>query len=299
MNYPIEAIGLMKHYGKQTGLNQVTVNIAGEKIIGLIGRNGAGKTSFLRICAGLLRPNAGEIRVWGEQPFDNLRVLSRLIFIGEETHYGNQLKLKEVMNLGAIYFPNWDQAFADKVMKRFQLDPAARYKHLSLGTKTQFKVLMGLASRVPLVLFDEPTLGMDAAVRKEFYNILVSDYSERPRTIVISTHLPDEVENLVEEVLLLKDGKVVLQKSIEEMQQYAIRLHGKKDDIDLGIQGKPVLYRENFANNSSVVIQSKSDPKELDWLEALNLHIRKVTFQDLCIYLTEREKVRVYDETAI
>jgi ABC-type Na+ transport system ATPase subunit NatA len=201
MSLPIETNNLIKRYGNKIALNNVTLRIEAPKIIGLVGRNGAGKTSFLKTCAGLLRPTAGEIRVWGEPPFDNLRVLSQLAFIGEETQYDNRLRVKEIMELGAIYYRNWDQDLAGKLLKRFELDPDLKYKSLSLGMKTKFKVIMGLASRVPLVLFDEPTLGMDAVARKEFYHALINDYSEYPRAFILSGHLPGEVENLIEEAI--------------------------------------------------------------------------------------------------
>jgi ABC-2 type transport system ATP-binding protein len=100
MSLPIETNGLVKRYGNKIALNNITLRIETPKIIGLVGSNGAGKTSFLKTCAGLLRPTDGELRVWGEPPFDNLRVLSRLVFIGAETQYDDRLRLKELMELG-------------------------------------------------------------------------------------------------------------------------------------------------------------------------------------------------------
>lgn len=296
MSLPIEINGLIKRYGSKVALNDITLRVEAPKIIGLIGSNGAGKTSLLKTCAGLLRPTAGELRVWGEPPFDNLRVLYRLVFIGEETQYDERLKLKEIMELGAIYYQDWDQTLAGKLLNRFELDPALRYKSLSLGMKTQFKVIMGLASRVPLVLFDEPTLGMDAAARKEFYHALINEYSEYPRTFMLSSHLPGEVENLIEEVIILKEGSVVVQKPLDQLQEYAIRLHGKKADVELLLGQKQVLFRECFGGNLTAVIVNDLGGKADLHFTHERVQVHKVSFQDLCIYLTQRGKEGCRDD---
>lgn len=296
MNPAIETSGLTKRYGIRTALNDVTIKIGAQKIVGLIGRNGAGKTTFLKICAGLLRPTAGELRVWSERPFDNMKALSQLVFIGEETNYDEGLKLIDLFGLGSIYYAGWDQALAEKLLQCFEFSPNLKYKSLSLGMKTQFKLIMGFCSRAPLVLFDEPTLGLDMAVRKEFYHVLISDYSEHPRTFILSSHLPDEVENLIEEVVILKEGSLVLQKPVVELADYALGLHGKKEDVNDIIQNCDLLHREYFGNNVSAIIINNLQTQDFNKLAARNIQISKVAFQDLCIYLTQNWKEGPWDE---
>jgi ABC-2 type transport system ATP-binding protein len=286
---------LTKQYKSKKALDKVTISIDENKIIGLIGRNGAGKTTFLKTCAGYLIPTAGEINIFGKKPFDNLDVLSNMVFIDEEIQYAESLKLKEILELGRIYYKNWDDAFAWKLLKYFGLNEKIKYKKLSRGMKTQFNIVMGLACRAPLTLMDEPTLGLDVAVRKEFYNILLKDYMENPRTFVISSHLMGEIENLLEEIILIHDGKLVFQKPIEELQGYALLLNGKKEMLTPFIEKKQLLHSEVFGNSIIAGIVNDLTKEEEEYLEQNNVDISRAKIQDIYIWLTKNGKGGGFD----
>lgn len=280
---------LTKKYTQKTALNDLSFSIDENKIVGLIGRNGAGKTTFLKTCAGFLLPTSGEITLWGEKVFDNLNVTSKMIFIDEEIQYHKSFRLTDILTMGAIYHKNWDSAFAKKLIKHFGLNEKQRYHKLSRGMKTQFNIIMGLSSRSPLTLLDEPTLGLDAAVRKEFYNILLKDYMENPRTIIISSHLLSEIENLLEEIVLINEGGLVLHNPIEVLQEYAVYLNGKKEIVAPFIQKKQALNTEEFGNSVIAAVKNELDGREISYLKDNNVDISKVSVQDLCIYLTKKE----------
>ncbi len=224
--------GLSKAYKTNKVLDNITLSIEENKIVGLVGRNGAGKTTLLKLCAGYLLPTAGEVKVFGENSFNNLTVLSNLVFIDEQLPYDKSMKLYDIMQLNQRLYENWSQTIADQLLKEFNLKKEMKYSDLSTGMKTQFNIIMGLSTRAKLTIFDEPTLGLDIAMRKKLYELILNEYMEFPRTIVLSSHLISEIENMMEEVVILSQGKVLLHKTIEELQEYAVYLNGKKDRVE-------------------------------------------------------------------
>jgi ABC-type multidrug transport system, ATPase component len=288
--------GLTKTYKTKAALSGLTFSIGENKMIGLIGRNGAGKTTFLKTCAGYILPTSGDITVFGGKPFDNLEVLSKLIFIDEEVQYNTSMKLGDILNLGKICHRNWDDAFAKKLLKYFDLNERLRYKKLSRGMKTQFNIIMGLSSRCPLTLMDEPTLGLDVAVRKEFYNIILKDYMENPRTFILSSHLMSELENMLEEMILIHNGKIVFQKPIEELQSYGVCLNGRQEIVKPFLDKKQVLNVETFGNSIIAGIVNDLTGEETAYLEHNNVDINRAKIEDVYIWLTKKEKGGGFDE---
>ncbi len=278
---------LVKQYKQKKAINNLSLSIDENKIIGLIGRNGAGKTTFLKTCAGYIRPTSGDIKLWGEEIFDNLNVISKMIFIDEEIQYDKGLRLKDILYLAKTYYQNWDDTFANKLLEYFELNEKQKYKKLSRGMKTQFNIIIGISSRMPLTLLDEPTLGLDAAVRKEFYNILLKDFINHPRTIIISSHLLSEIENLLEEIVLIKNGGLVFHEPIETIQNYGVILNGKKDVINKFIENKSVLSREELGNSIIVGIKNDLIDENFNYLKSKGVDISKMNSQDVCINLTK------------
>ncbi len=296
MSTVINCTNLTKAYKNKEALSELSLSIGENKMIGLIGRNGAGKTTFLKTCAGYILPTSGNITVLGGEPFDNLSVLSNMIFIDEEVSYNTSLKLGELLKIGQIYYKNWDNGFARKLIKYFDLNEKQKYKKLSRGMKTQFNMIMGLASRSPLTIMDEPTLGLDVAVRKEFYNIMLKDYIENPRSFILSSHLMSELENMLEEMILIHKGKLVFQKSIEELQGYAILLNGKDEILKPFLAKKQVLNTESFGNSIIAGIVNDLKSEELTYLENNNVDISNAKIEDVYIWLTKNEKGGGFDE---
>ncbi|MCX7710081.1 MAG: ABC transporter ATP-binding protein [Clostridia bacterium] len=292
----IECRKLSKQFGSKTALKELSFTVNDNKIIGFIGRNGAGKTTFLKTCAGFLKPTSGELTLWGEKVFDNLNVISNITFIDEEIQYEKEWELGKILMLGSLYYKHWDHVYAQKLLKHFELNEKLKYSKLSRGMKTQFNIIMGLASRSPLTLMDEPTLGLDAAVRKEFYSILLKDYAENPRTILISSHLLSELENLLEEIVLIHEGSAVLHKPIEEMQEYGIYLNGKKEILLPFIEKKEVFSTEVLGNSVIAGIKNDLSQNEFSYLKENNTDISKISVQDICIYLTKSDRGEVLHE---
>lgn len=253
----------------------------------MIGRNGAGKTTLLKTCAGYIKPTSGTVRIFDSIPFDNLNVSSKMVFVDEEIQYDESLSLNDILTLGKIYYQKWDFVFAEKLIKYFNLDYKKKYKKLSRGMKTQFNIIIGLASRAPLTLMDEPTLGLDVAVRKEFYKILVKDYMENPRTLILSSHLMNELENMLEEMVLIHEGKLIFHKSVEELQSYAILLNGKKEIIEPFIMNKEVLNIEVFNSSLIAGIKNNLSENDINYLKQKDVDVSKASIEDIYLWSTK------------
>jgi ABC-type multidrug transport system, ATPase component len=286
----INCSSMSKAYHKKTALNNIGFSIDENKIVGIVGRNGAGKTTLLKICAGYLIPTTGEVKVYGEVCFNNLNILSDLVFVSEDNQYDNSMKLSDILRSGKAFYENFDDAVALDLLSIFNLNEKLKYGHLSTGMKTQFNIIMGLSTRSKLTIFDEPTLGLDVAVRKQFYDILLKEYMEYPRTIIIASHLLNEIENLLEEVIILNKGEVLLHKPIDEMQKYAVYLTGKKDVVLEFIKNKHTIFMEDLGNTVKAAIENDLVEKENLLLSAKGVVINKVPTEDVFVYLTNKNE---------
>lgn len=292
----IECINLKKHFQKNQALDDFLALIEENKITGLIGRNGAGKTTLLKIIAGYLKPTSGEVKVFGQNPFNNLHVSANLIFIDEQMSFPESWQLEEIFDSLGLFYPHWNKELALRLLAYFSLNPKQVHNSLSKGMRSTFHAIIGLAARCPLTIFDEPTTGMDAAVRKDFYRALLKDYVAHPRTILLSSHLLNEIENILEDILLIKQGKKCLHLPVSELKSYALGLRGKTAALNQFLTGKEEFYREDFAPEQSFVV-TKNDfsEDELRELKKAGISTSAVPTEDICVYLTAQNKGGIND----
>jgi ABC-2 type transport system ATP-binding protein len=180
----ISCEGLTKTFGRVKAVSELSFTIEENRITGLIGPNGAGKTTLLKIIAGYMRASSGQITVFSENPFNSLKVSSNMIFIDENMKFAPSFSLSEIMLAASSFYKNWDMELAKGLFDYFSLDPKQQHHNLSKGMKSTFNMIIGLAARCPLTIFDEPTSGMDAGVRKDFYRAMLKDYLQKPRNII-------------------------------------------------------------------------------------------------------------------
>src|SRR5690606_37718974 len=150
-------------------------------------------TTFMEILAGQMIETSGEILIDGNKPFDNQRLTESICLIKEGHNFKKDLSIKNVLKISSFFYPKWDQELAETLVTEYNLDPKLKVKALSKGMESALGIIVGLASKAPITVFDEPYIGLDAAARKKFYDILLREYEEEPRTIIFSTHLIDEV----------------------------------------------------------------------------------------------------------
>lgn len=285
----VECNGLTKSYGSFKALNNLSFSIEENKITGLIGRNGAGKTTLLKMLVGYYYETSGKVHVFNERPFNNLLVSANSILVDDEMTFPDALNLREILNEASRFYPKWDMTLANRLFNYFSFSERQLHKNLSKGKKSTFNIIVGLASRCALTVFDEPTIGMDAAVRKDFYRALLKDYLAHPRTIIISSHHLEEVEDLLEDVLLLNDGEKYLHLSIEELKEYAIGFTGDLEEIEKFIVGKTPFHKEVMTDNSAyVVVINDYLNQKIEQIRRSGIKVTQVNPNDLAVYLTNK-----------
>jgi len=283
----IQCDNLTKAYKNCRALDNLSFTIEENTITGLIGRNGAGKTTLLKLLSGYLKPSSGEVKVFEDNPFNSLKVASNSIFIDENMTFSKHLTLEEIITVAKDFYPSFDEAMSRKLLEYFSLNKNSKHSELSKGMTSTFNMILGIASHSALTIMDEPTTGMDAAVRKEMYKILLRDYIENPRTIIISSHHLEELEDILEDILLLKDGTKCIHMPIVDLKEYAIGLRGNMETVKALVKDKTVLYEETFGKDSVyMVVETKNFEEDLKVAKASKVEGKTVSINDLCIYLT-------------
>jgi ABC-2 type transport system ATP-binding protein len=211
---------LTLRYGAVTALDDLTFALEGGRIYGLLGRNGSGKTSLLSVLAGFRRATAGQVWIGGHDVFENPRATRQICLVRGDTvaHDWAADQVGDALATARYLRPTWDADLAATLVDRFGLPLRANVEHLSHGQRSALAITIGLASRVPLTLFDEPHLALDAPSRSAFYDALVTDLSAHPRTVVMSTHLIEEVSTLLEEVVIIDHGRLVTHDQAERLR---------------------------------------------------------------------------------
>ena len=285
MTAVIEVAGLTKSFGSLNAVDDVTFTIEENKIYGLLGRNGAGKTTLMQLLTGQDFATKGSIKVFGENPVETARVLQNVSFIKESQKYPDDFQVKHVLKSAPWFFRNWDSEYADRLVDDFRLPTKRRIKKLSRGQLSSVGVVVGLASRAPLTFFDEPYLGLDAVARQIFYDRLLEDYAEHPRTVVLSTHLIDEVSNLLEHVLVIDNGRIIIDEDAEDVRGSATTVVGTRSAVDTFIGHREVLHREGIGGLASITIGALS-PAERQEASAAGLELSPVSLQQLIVRKT-------------
>jgi ABC-2 type transport system ATP-binding protein len=287
MSVAIEVQHLTKRYRQTVAVEDVSFSIEKDTIYGLLGRNGAGKTTVMSMLTAQNFATSGQIRVFGEHPYENARVLQRMCFVRESQKYPDDALPRHAFGTARLFFPNWDQALADRLVDEFQLPMKKTIKKLSRGQLSAVGVIIGLASRAEITFFDEPYLGLDAVARQIFYDRLIEDYSEHPRTIILSSHLIDEVANLLERVLVIDGGRIVLDERTDDIRDRAANIVGESRAVDAFVAGREVIHRESLGRVSSVTVLGTLSAEDHRQLSAAGLDVTPVSLQQLIVRTTQ------------
>lgn len=297
----IEVTGLTKRYGDTVALDDVSFSMEKDTIYGLLGRNGAGKTTIMSILTAQNFASSGDVAVFGQHPYENARVLSRLCFVRESQKYPDDALPHHAFHTARLFFPNWSQDLADRLIRDFQIPTKTRIKKLSRGQLSAVGVVIGIASRAEITFFDEPYLGLDAVARQIFYDRLLEDYTEHPRTIVLSSHLIDEVSNLIERVLVVDQGRIVMHEDTDAVRDRAANIVGDSAAVDAFVAGREVIHRETLGRVSSVTVLGTLTAADREGLAAQGLDVAPVSLQQLIVRITQRaaEQAAASEEGAL
>ncbi|WP_427889026.1 ATP-binding cassette domain-containing protein [Kribbella sp. GL6] len=273
-------------------LDRLDLRLAPGKIHGLLGRNGSGKSTLAATLAGFRRPDAGRVLIEGgdlgpaQQPYENAVVTSRVCLIRESGDVPDAVPVKHAVRLAAALRPYWDADLAADLLDRFEIPQNKKIQKLSRGQKSALGVVLGLASRAPVTIFDESYLGMDVPSRNLFYDMLLADYAEVPRTIVLSTHLVSEVSTMLEEVVILDKGRLVTQSPVDALRGRGASIVGPAAAVDEFTAGFTVLAEERLGGTKSTTVLGDLDPALLAQAAAAGLEVGPVGLQDLFVHLT-------------
>lgn len=286
MSNAIEVNNLSRHHRTTTALDDVTVSLEEGVIHGLLGRNGAGKTTLMSIASGQDWPTSGDVNVFGERPHENEQVLPRICFVREDQKYIEDSYARHAFKAAAMAFPNWDAALAERLAEEFKVPAKTRIKKMSRGQRSAVAVILGIASRADVTFFDEPYMGLDAVARQLFYDRLLEDYTEHPRTIVLSSHLIDELAHLIENVVLLDRGRILIDEDVESLRGRAVTLVGAADTVRDLTDFRQVLHSESMGRMVRTTVLGALEDHEQQRAHARGVEVIPVSLQQLIIHLT-------------
>jgi ABC-2 type transport system ATP-binding protein len=287
----VENLTLRYPGGDTAALDDVSFSLAPDRVYGLLGRNGSGKTSLLSLLAAFRKPTAGRVRLDGEPVYENPGATRQICLIrghGDTVvHDWPEDRVKDALRTAGMLRPAWDQAYADELVDMFELPRKKRLNELSTGQRSQLGVALGLASRAPVTLLDESYLGMDAPSRYRFYDELLRDYVAHPRTIIVSTHLIEEVGTLFEEVLILDRGRLLLHEEVDVLRGRGAAVTGPAAEVDAFTEGLTVLSERQLGPTKQATIYGAHDPLFQAKARAHGMDLAPVPLQDLFVHLTE------------
>ncbi len=285
----IQCEELSKSFGRRHALQRVTCAIHAEKIIGVIGRNGAGKSTLLNIFAGYLKPTSGTCEVFNENPFNNIQTAANTIFIDDLLSFSDYLSLKDILKMGADFYPNWQGELAHRMLEYANLDLTVKHQQLSKGQMATFNLVYGLVSRCALTILDEPMNGMDEVIRTDFYRAILKEYIAFPRTILISSHHLQEMESILEEILLIDEGSVITHAPVDEFKEQLIALSGPSDALESLLADSDVYAKKTAGGMTTAIVDASRLFVSEDMLLAQGIIKSSLTASEVCKYLTSKK----------
>jgi ABC-2 type transport system ATP-binding protein len=282
MTPAISAAELTRRYRGQLALDHVTFDLEPGSITGLLGRNGAGKTTLLRILAGHEFASAGTVTVLGASPVENETILRQMVFVREDQTYPD-LKVGRAVQVASWFYPNWSHDLAGALLEEFSLPVNRKVRKLSRGMRSALGIVIGLAARAEVTLFDEPYAGLDPVSRQLFYDRLLADYAEYPRTVLLSTHLIDEAAGLFERVVVIDRGRIVLNSAADDLRGAATSVSGPAIAVAEFTTGRPVWNRRRIASQESAVVAGTLNETDRARAAALHLRLEPLTLQEVVV----------------
>lgn len=227
----IEISNLKRRFGKTVALDDVSLTLPEGTVMGLIGENGAGKTTLIKHVLGLLKAKEGGVRVFGLDPVrDPAGVLGRIGYLSETRDLPEWMRIGELMRYSQPFYPDWDRAYAEQLRETFELDSHQKIKTLSKGQRARTALLVALAHRPDLLLLDEPSSGLDPVVRRDILSAIIRTVAEEGRSVLLSSHLVDEVERVADTVAIIHHGRMVLTGSLDNIKENHHRLTLRFDE---------------------------------------------------------------------
>ncbi len=283
----IEVRDLGVRFGAVEALAGVSFSLPAGRICGLLGRNGSGKTTLLSTVAGYLRQDTGTVTIDGEPVFENPNATGKVCLVrGTGDQAPPKVSVRDLLDFAGRLRPTWDAAYAAELIERFEVPPGRSPSTLSHGKQCALGITIGLASRAPVTIFDESYLGLDAPSRYAFYDALLADVLEHPRTVVIATHLIEEVGALFEDVVIIDEGRVLLHEEADTLRAAGAAVTGEATLVDSFTMGLDVLGEKSLGRTKSAMVYGRLDDRRLAQAQEVGLELGPIALQDLFVHLT-------------
>jgi ABC-2 type transport system ATP-binding protein len=257
----IEACGLRKSFGGTVALDGVDLRVEEGRILGLVGPNGAGKSTALHAILGLTKYE-GELTVLGREPWaERDRLVRDVSFVADVAVLPRWLRVSQALDYVAGVHPRFDRARAEGFLARTDIKPASKLRELSKGMVAQLHLALVMAIDARLLVLDEPTLGLDILYRKQFYDTLLNDYFDRSRTIVVTTHQVEEIQDVLTDLVFIHHGRIVLDCSMEEFESRYVEVMVRPGDVEAARALGPIHERQLFGRG--ILLYDRADRDRL------------------------------------
>ena len=283
----IELKNVSKSFGGVKALSGVSVSFGGGKIYGLLGSNGAGKTTMLNIITNRLYADSGEVLIDGERAPGRDRALGKVYMMAEQNLFPDSMKVKGALKITADFIPSFDLELAMELAEKFGLPMNKKVKALSTGYSSIIRLVLALSAGTPYVIFDEPVLGLDAQHRDMFYRLLMEHCGGGGQTVILSTHLIQEAAPLIEHAVIIKGGKILRDASAEELTGAAHTVSGPAGLVDGYIAGRQVLNTTAIGGLKTACVEGEPDARVPAGLE-----VSAMGLQDYFISLMNEEDAK-------
>ncbi|MDO5644750.1 MAG: ABC transporter ATP-binding protein [Dermabacter sp.] len=277
----IRLTNVTKSFGKNQVLRGIDLHLEPGKVYGIVGANGVGKTTLMSVICHHMFRSGGQITIDGEDPAENARILERTCFIHEDQRWHDDYKVGDVLKALPAYYPRWQAQRADDLLGRFRVPRQTLLKKLSRGQRSALAISISLASRADYTFLDEPYLGLDPTARVMFYEELVREISEHPRTILMSTHLIDEAVTLMEDVVLMRQGRVAMHGEVESMTARMTTVRGMDTAVAEVVRGREIVSSSTLGRIHSVLIDGELSPEQRARAESLHVSVESPGLQDI------------------
>ncbi len=282
----IETSGLTRRFGSLVAVDSVDLQVPKGAVYGYLGLNGAGKTTTIQMLMGFIQPTAGEMSVLGFDPLRQDVALKRAAsYVPERVQMYDWMRVREMLWFGANIHPFWDQEFAEHLRARFELPGDRRIGQLSRGMQGKMALTMALAPRPVLVILDDPTAGLDAVVRREFMESIVGILQEAGTTVFFSSHIIDDVERVADWVGILHEGKLIVQKPLEELKTSVKRVVATFPDKAVVIEDGDILQQEGEGRQRAIIWADFDDGKlhKLQAAGATDIKVEDCSLEDIFV----------------
>ncbi len=278
----LECRNLTKKYGDKRAVDEVSLVLESGHIYGLIGRNGAGKTTLLSLMSNQNPATSGAVTLDGEDIWENRKAIDRICFARELSANAESgvsgYSVRNYLKTASCYYRNWDQQMADELVKKFGLEPKKKLGKLSKGMLSMVTIIVALASKAAFTFLDEPVAGLDVIARRQFYQLLMQEYTQTGRTFVISTHIIEEAADILEEVVILDNGRILLKEPTESLLARACTVSGLDEAVTHALNGLPAHGKTQIGRKTIVtVLLEEGQQLDLD----CDVTVSPVSLQDL------------------